>query len=72
MPRINYQQGDWFEVPISGGGLAVGLIARASPGGVLLGYFSGRERLAVPGLEEIVDLRRSDAVLVRRFGHLGF
>jgi hypothetical protein len=71
MPRINYREGDWFAVPLRGGGFAVGLIARANPGGVLLGYFFGPRRSEAPAREDLAALRPGDAVLVRKFGHLG-
>lgn len=71
MAKVKYREGDWFAVPLRDGGYAVGLIARANPGGVLLGYFFGPLRPEVPGLKDIVCLRPDDAVLIRKFGHLG-
>ena len=53
------------------GGFAVGVVARASAGGVLLGYFFGPRLVAVPSLDEVADLAAADAVFVCRFGHLG-
>ena len=41
MPKASYREGDWFAVPLRDGGYAAGLIARANPKGVLLGYFFG-------------------------------
>ncbi len=71
MARVKYREGDWFAVPLQDAGFAVGLIARANPGGVLLGYFFGPRRSGVPALGEVTGLRPGDAVLVRKFGHLG-
>jgi hypothetical protein len=71
MAKVKYREGDWFAVPLRDVGYAVGLIARANPGGVLLGYFFGPRRSEVPGLEDVAGLRPGDAVLVRMFGHLG-
>ena len=71
MAKVSYREGDWFAVPLRDGGFGAGLIARASPGGVLLGYFFGPARPGVPTLGEVADLRPGDAVLVRKFGHLG-
>lgn len=71
MASVKYREGDWFAVPLRGAGFAVGLVARANPGGVLLGYFFGPLRSEVPALEDIAHLRASDAVLVQKFGHLG-
>ena len=71
MAKVKYGEGDWFAVPLIDGGFAVGLIARANPSGVLLGYFFGPQRSEVPAVEGIAGLRPGDAVLVRKFGHLG-
>jgi hypothetical protein len=73
MRQIGYDEGDWFAVPLPNGGFAVGVIARAMPshGGVLLGYFFGPRRETTPTLEELSALSTSDAILVRKFGHLG-
>jgi len=71
MAKVKYREGDWFAVTLQGGGFAVGLIARANPGGVLLGYFFGPVRPEVPALGDVAGLRPGDAVLVRKFGHLG-
>ncbi len=71
MARVKYREGDWFAVPLLDGGFAVGLIGRANPRGVLLGYFFGPMRSKVPKLEDVAGLRPDDAVLVRKFGHLG-
>jgi Immunity protein 26 len=71
MAKVKYREGDWFAVPLRDGGFAVGLIARANPGGVLLGYFFGPLRSEVPRLEDVAGLRPGDAVLVGKFGHLG-
>jgi Immunity protein 26 len=68
-----YGEGDWFAVPLKDGGFAAGVIARTVPetAGVLLGYFFGPRRKTVPSLRELTGLSASDALLVRRFGHLG-
>jgi Immunity protein 26 len=73
MVEASYNEGDWFAVPLQDGGFAVGVIARAMPRkeGVLLGYFFGPRRQAVPKLEELSGLSASGAVLVEMFGDLG-
>jgi hypothetical protein len=73
MAEPTYREGDWFAVPLRGGGFAAGFIARAMPRkeGVLLGYFFGPKRDTVPTLDEISSLSASDAALVERFGDLG-
>ena len=71
MAKVQYREGDWFAVPLRDGGFAVGLIARANPGGALLGYFFGPRRFEVPTLGDVEGLKPGDAVLVRKFGHLG-
>jgi hypothetical protein len=71
MTRQRYGVGDWFAVPLRDGGFGVGLIARMEPqGAVLLGYFFGPRRSALPDLGEVAKYRASDAVMVRRFGGL--
>lgn len=69
--RAKYREGDWFAVPLRDGGYATGLLARASPSGVLLGYFFGPRRSETPRLEDVAGLRPGGAVLTRMFGHLG-
>jgi hypothetical protein len=73
MIEPTYREGDWFAVPLQGSGFAAGIIARAMPRrqGVLLGYFFGPRRDAVPKLDELSSLSASDAALVERFGDLG-
>jgi hypothetical protein len=71
VPKVNYREGDWFAVPLRDGGYAVGLIARANLRGALLGYFFGPRRPEIPQLQDVSGLRPGDAVLVRKFGHLG-
>ncbi|WP_425308290.1 Imm26 family immunity protein [Ammonicoccus fulvus] len=71
MAKINDREGDWFAVPLRKGGYAVGLIARANRDGVLLGYFFGPRREAVPSLSDVEELTPDDAIRVGKFGHLG-
>jgi hypothetical protein len=65
------REGDWFAVPLRDGGFAVGLVARANPRGVLLGYFFGPRREAVPKLGDTDGLTPASALLVCTFGDLG-
>jgi hypothetical protein len=69
--RVRYSEGDWFAVPLRDGGFAAGVIARMNPKGVLLGYFFGPKRGAVPTVDEVAGLTSADAVVVLQFGHLG-
>jgi hypothetical protein len=71
MVSINCREGDWFAVPLREGGFAVGVVARLSSDGVLLGYFFGPKLAKAPALAVVVDLKADDAILVARFGHLG-
>lgn len=67
-----YAEGDWFGVPLDGGGWAVGLLARSprgDPGG--LGYFFGPRAEELPKLAELERLRPAEAVLIRIFGDIG-
>jgi len=69
--RQRYSEGDWFAVPLRSDGFALGVVARANPKGVLLGYFFGPRRPQTPGLADIVGLVAERAVLIGRFGDLG-
>jgi Immunity protein 26 len=68
---VRYREGDWFAVPLLDSGFAAGLIARVNPKGALLGYFFGPRRREMPRLHDVSGLRPGDALLVRKFGHLG-
>lgn len=73
MSARNYDEGDWFGVPLLGAGFAVGVVARVMPGkkGIFIGYFFGPRRDDVPWLTGLDSLSASDAVLVARAGDLG-
>jgi hypothetical protein len=59
-------------VPLNDGTFAVGLIARIAPRGkIVLGYFFGPSREAVPTLHDVQCLDAKSVVYVRRFGDLG-
>jgi hypothetical protein len=69
--KLPYREGSVFLVPLSGGGYARGVVARAAPKGkILLGYFFG-PRLSSGEAGTSAELRPSDAVLRVRFGDLG-
>lgn len=71
MPKLPYNVGDWFAVPLRTGGYALGLIARSAPNGrILLGYFFGPRYGRVPTLDALPPLAAEDAVGVWRFGDL--
>ena len=70
MAKINYQEGDWFAVPLEGG-YAVGIVARSNPRAALLGYFFGPRRDEIPSLDELGGLRADSAILIGLFRHLG-
>ena len=69
--KRNYNEGDWFAVPLRNGGYAVGLIARMDGEGGILGYFFGPKHSNLPSAQETYSLSTKDAVLVRRFGDPG-
>lgn len=71
MARSRHREGTWFGVPLHGGLYAVGLVARSSRSGILLGYFFGPAIPSLPTLVDVMDLAPSDAVVVGRFGYLG-
>lgn len=69
--KAKYGEGDWFSVPLRTGGFGLGLVARASSSGILLGYFFGVRSSEQPSSEDCVGLTQADAILVARFGDLG-
>lgn len=69
--RPRHGEGDWFAVPLRTSGYAVGLIARANPDGILVGYFFGPRRDAPPPLGELAELHSDQACVLLRFGDLG-
>jgi hypothetical protein len=71
MAKLNYHEGDWFAVPLGQGGYALGIIARTSPLGVLLGYFFGPRQAELPTLDDAEALRADKAVWITRFTDRG-
>lgn len=72
MKRLPYSEGTWFGVPLRTEGYAVGLVARMAPKGrIILAYFLGPRRSAIPSLSETKDLCATDAINVFRLGDLG-
>jgi hypothetical protein len=69
--RISYREGDVFAVPLHDGGFALGVVARATGKGPVLGYFFGPRRDVTPSVEEVSELEAGDNVLIQRFGDLG-
>ncbi len=66
MPRP--REGDWFAVPLAGGGYAVGLVARAPKrGNTLFGYFFGPIHEDVPTPDDVRGYTAEDAVFVGKF-----
>ena len=69
--KLNYSEGTWFAVTLTGGGFGVGVVARATKKGrVILVYLFGPKREAVPSLSEVAGLDPSAAVAVIRIGDL--
>lgn len=68
---LPYREGDWFAVPLREGGYALGLAARVSPPGAILGYFFGPRRTTISTVIDIQDLTPSQAIYVSKFGDLG-
>lgn len=69
--KLHYKEGDWFAVPLEGGGYALGLIARMTRNCVaLFGYFFGPRYRDIPTLADIASLRPEDAIERLRFGDL--
>ena len=69
--KLPYKEGDWFAVPLQDGGYALGLAARVSRGGAILGYFFGPRHETVPTVEDTQGLTSKDAIYIGVFGDLG-
>jgi hypothetical protein len=68
--KLTYREGDWFAVPLQGGGYGLGLVARMNRRGAVLGYFFGPRRESVPTSADVLALSPSQAVLIAQFGDL--
>ena len=71
MASLNYHEGDWFAVPLGQGGFALGIVARANPLGVLLGYFFGPRCAELPTLDDVSTLRAEQAIWITRLSDRG-
>jgi hypothetical protein len=69
--ELPYREGDFFAVPLDGGGYAIGVLARADGRGCLLGYFFGPRRSELPGAEGVCALAPEDAARVMLVGDTG-
>jgi len=69
--KLTYREGDWFAVPLPGGGYGVGLVARMNRRGAVLGYFFGPRRESVPTSADVLNLSPKQAALIAQFGDLG-
>lgn len=70
MANVKHEEGDWFAIPLTDGGFALGIVARTK-GAAVLGYFFGPRRPEQPTLADATSCEPSDAVLVGRFSDLG-
>ena len=66
-----YNEGDFFSLPLPGGGRGVGLVARMDGSGGIFGYLFGPRRDKDPEVSELAGLRPEEAVLLAQFGDLG-
>jgi hypothetical protein len=71
MAKMHYHEGDWFAVPLSHGGYALGIVARANQIGDLLGYFFGPRRVGLPTLDDVSMLHADQAILITRLDDRG-
>jgi hypothetical protein len=69
--RQLFAAGDLFCVPLPSGGYGLGLIARKSPAGIVLGYFFRCRFDTCPGLDDLTRIGKRDVVLMRLFGGVG-
>lgn len=67
--KLHYKEGDWFAVPLEGGGYALGLIARMKHKGIL-GYFFGPRYSELPTLSDAAAQEPSRAMERLIFGDL--
>ena len=66
------REGEWYAIPIEGGGFARGLVARtSSTDEFFLGYFFGPLIEDLPTLDSATGLRAQDAVLVVLVNYFG-
>ncbi|HEY6871378.1 MAG TPA: Imm26 family immunity protein [Geobacteraceae bacterium] len=69
--KLPYEEGSWFAVPLRKPGFAIGVVARATSKGKVLGcYFFGPVRSIVPSLGELEGVRTVDSVAVYMIGDL--
>lgn len=68
--KLNYREGSWVAVPLESGKFAVGLVARASRG-ILIIYFFDKAYSSPPELSELKTLTPADAIKVIQVGDLG-
>lgn len=69
LQRTQFQESDWFAIPLIGGGFAVGVIARAPKDGkVLFGYFFGLMQDEMPSLEAVSRFSPGKSILLTKFG----
>ena len=72
MKKLPYSEGTWFAIPLRNGGFGVGVVARATrKGRVILAYFFGPRRDAVPSLSELEHLTPDKAICAICVGDLG-
>ena len=69
--RILYNEGEWFAIPLTNGGYAIGIIARKARRGALMGYFFGPRRDQIPTVSSLADIQPQDALCISMFGDLG-
>jgi len=68
------REGEWFAVPLpKSAGFAPGLVARAEArnDGIMLCYFFAPQGTGEPALDQLLELRPADAVLVQKLDGLG-
>jgi len=70
--RKNYREGTWFAVPLPGGGYALGIVARANPKGVLVGYFFAQRNPVVPSLDGVSTASPTECYLGHQVWDLGY
>jgi hypothetical protein len=69
--ELDYRVGDWFMVPVEGGGWVTGVVARMNGTGDVFGYFFAPRQAIRPAPGDVESFRADDAAWLGMFGDLG-
>lgn len=69
--RLPYREGDWFAVPLSCGGYALGLVARMDDQGLVLAYFFQPRCDSLPSPDQVARTKPEHGTVVAMVGAVG-